>query len=110
MVELRRFSRVHLDISVEYSIEGRSERYTGRAQDISLGGMFIEVAHAPVFNANVVVHAQLPLEKAAFNLPGVVRWLGDGGMGIQFGLLGAKETYAITELVHKERGSLVDVD
>lgn len=102
MVELRRFSRVPLQISVEFSIEGRSERYSGRAQDISLGGMFIEIDHAPPFNANVVVYAQLPLEKSAFNLPGVVRWLGDGGMGIQFKLLGVRETHAITEIVRKE--------
>lgn len=102
MVELRRFSRVPLDISIEFSIEGRSERYTGRAQDISLGGMFVEIDHAPAFNANVVVYALLPHEKTEFKLPGVVRWVGDGGMGIQFGLLGARETYSITEVVRKE--------
>ena len=99
MVELRRFSRVPLDISIEFSIDGRSERYTGRAQDISVGGMFIEVDHVPAFNAAVVIYATLPPEKAAFKLPGVVRWVGDGGMGVQFGLLGARETHRITELL-----------
>ncbi len=102
MVELRRFARVPLDISVEFSIEGQPERYPGRAQDICLGGMFVEIEHTPAFNAHVVVYALLPLEKTEFKLPGVVRWVGDGGMGIQFGLLGARETYSITEIVRKE--------
>jgi hypothetical protein len=33
-----------------------------------------------------------------FALPGVVRWVRDRGMGVQFGLLGVQETHAITEL------------
>jgi hypothetical protein len=28
----------------------------------------------------------------------VVRWVRDGGMGVQFGLLGAVETHIITEI------------
>ncbi len=35
---------------------------------------------------------------AALKLPGVVRWVRDGGMGVQFGLLGALETHVITEI------------
>ena len=31
-------------------------------------------------------------------IPGVVRWTRPDGMGVQFGLLGARETHAITEL------------
>ena len=31
-------------------------------------------------------------------LPGVVRWLKPGGFGVQFGLLGARDTHAISEL------------
>jgi hypothetical protein len=40
----------------------------------------------------------LPSQRAPFALPGVVRWNRDGGMGVQFGLIGARETHAITEL------------
>jgi type IV pilus assembly protein PilZ len=32
-------------------------------------------------------------------LPGIVRWVKPGSMGVQFGLLGARETYAITEML-----------
>jgi type IV pilus assembly protein PilZ len=41
----------------------------------------------------------VPGEPAAFALPGIVRWTNAHGMGVQFGLLGAKETHTITELV-----------
>ena len=51
------------------------------------------------FGADLVVHVTLPGEKSPFAMPGVVRWSKAGeGMGIQFGLLGARETHAITEL------------
>jgi type IV pilus assembly protein PilZ len=32
-------------------------------------------------------------------LPAIVRWVTAKEMGIQFGLLGARETYALTELL-----------
>jgi hypothetical protein len=44
-------------------------------------------------------------EKAPFALPGVIRWMRNGGMGVQFGLLGARETYTITEVVKKSEVS-----
>jgi hypothetical protein len=32
-------------------------------------------------------------------LPGIVRWTKQDGMGVQFRLLGARETHAITEIM-----------
>jgi type IV pilus assembly protein PilZ len=98
VVELRRYQRAPIDVSVEFVAKGASERAKGRAKDISLGGMFIETAAPPAFGAELVVHVTLPGQRAAFAMPGVVRWLGGGGMGVQFGLVGARETHAITEL------------
>ena len=98
MVELRRFQRAPIDTPVQFSAKGSNEREVGRARDISLGGMFIETTKPPPFGAELVVHVTLPGQKAVFAMPGVVRWARDGGMGIQFGLLGARETHAITEL------------
>jgi hypothetical protein len=70
----------------------------GRAKDISVGGMFIE-AEAPVaFGTQVTIVVHLPNTKADARLPGVIRWFGPGGFGVQFGLLGARETHAISEL------------
>ncbi len=82
-----------------FSRKGASERHSGQSTDISLGGMFIETKEAEPFGAEIVVHVHVPGEPSAFVLPGKVRWTSHEGMGIQFGLLGARETYAITELV-----------
>lgn len=106
MLELRRHNRAPLDTPVEFVRKGSSERIAGRATDISLGGMFIETATPLPFSAELVVHITLPspagspasASKAAFTLPGVVRWTRADGMGVQFGLIGARETHAITEL------------
>jgi hypothetical protein len=101
VLELRRHNRAPLDASVEFVGKGSSERIAGRAKDISLGGMFIETLHPLPFSSELVVHVLLPSQKAPFALPGVVRWTRDGGMGVQFGLIGARETHAITELTRQ---------
>ena len=98
MLELRRHSRTAIDVPVEFVGKGATERVAGRARDISLGGMFIETDRPLPFSAEVTVHLTLPAQKAPVALPGVVRWNRDGGMGVQFGPLGARETHAITEL------------
>ena len=98
MLELRRHSRAAVDVPVEFVGKGGTERSAGRARDISLGGMFIETDAPLPFSAEVIVHLTLPSQKAPFALPGVVRWNRNGGMGVQFGLIGARETHAITEL------------
>jgi type IV pilus assembly protein PilZ len=98
VLELRRHSRTALDVPVEFIAKGATERFAGRAKDISLGGMFIETTRPLPFSAEVTIHVTLPSQKAPFALPGVVRWNRDGGMGVQFGLIGARETHAITEI------------
>jgi hypothetical protein len=99
VVELRRYERAPVDLAVELTIKGSAERMPGQAKDISLGGMYVETSHVAEFNADVVVHVLLPGQRTPFALPAIVRWTSAGeGMGLQFGLLGARETHAITEL------------
>jgi type IV pilus assembly protein PilZ len=99
VIELRRYQRAPLDVPVEFVVKTGDARRPGRSKDISLGGMFIHVERPLEFGAELVVHLTLPGQKAPFALPGVVRWSRAGeGMGIQFGLMGARETHAITEL------------
>jgi uncharacterized protein (TIGR02266 family) len=99
VVDLRRHQRAPIDVAVEFVAKGATERTTGRAKDISVGGMFIVTATPLAFGAELVVHVTLPGQKAPFALAGVVRWSkNDEGMGVQFGLMGARETHAITEL------------
>ncbi len=98
-VDLRRHSRVPFVEPVVFTPKGQDARFQGESHDISLGGMFILTAQPAAFGAEVVVHVHVPGEPSAFALPAVVRWVREGGMGVQFGLLGAKETHVITELV-----------
>ena len=99
MAELRRHQRALLDVALEFEAKGSTERIAGRSRDVSVGGMFILTATPLPFGADLVVHITMPGEKSPFALPGVVRWSKNGeGMGVQFGLVGARETHAITEL------------
>jgi type IV pilus assembly protein PilZ len=71
----------------------------GLSKDISVGGMFIESDAQLAFGTQVSIVLRLPNTKADSRLPGIVRWLKPGGFGVQFGLLGARETHAISELL-----------
>lgn len=83
------------EVSCELSTGGSIQ---GEARDISIGGMYIESTEAISFGTEVTIALRLPNSKAGIRLPGVVRWLKPGGFGVQFGLLGARETHAISEL------------
>jgi type IV pilus assembly protein PilZ len=99
-VDLRRHARVPVDATtVTFTLKGSSQPLTGVAKDISVGGMFVVVEEPPPFNAEVIVRIILPEQLEELVLPGVVRWTRDDGMGVQFGLLGVRETHAITEFV-----------
>jgi type IV pilus assembly protein PilZ len=99
VAELRRHQRALLDVALEFEAKGSTERIAGRSRDVSVGGMFILTATPLPFGADLVVHVTMPGQKSPFALPGVVRWSKNGeGMGVQFGLVGARETHAITEL------------
>jgi len=98
VVELRRHQRAPVDLPVEFAAKGTKERLAGRAKDISLGGMFVETPNPLPFRADLTVRVVLPGQKAPFEIPAVVRWTRADGMGVQFGLIGARETHAITEV------------
>jgi Tfp pilus assembly protein PilZ len=99
MVEQRRTHRSPLDAIVQVKRKGGNEAATGQARDVSVGGMFVETVSPFPFGTEVVVHATLPGYKEEMAMPAVVRWTREDGMGLQFGLLGARETHAITEIV-----------
>jgi len=95
--EHRRYTRAPLAVPAEFVAKGGKDRVGGRAKDISLGGMFLETPEPLPHNAALVIYVTIPGEKAPFALPGIVRWTRPDGMGIQFDLLGARETHAIAE-------------
>lgn len=97
MHDKRVHPRVPLSADVTCEVSGGAS-LSGRAKDISVGGMFIESEAEVAFGMQVSIVVRLPNTKADSRLPGVVRWIKPGGFGVQFGLLGARETHAISEL------------
>lgn len=104
VVEQRRHARAPVNSAAAFSLKGKTERTSAFAKDISVGGMFVETERPAAFGADVIVHVTLPGATDPVALPGVVRWVRDGGMGVQFGLLGAVETHLITEIGRKHAG------
>ena len=104
VVEQRRHARAPLNAAATFALKGKAEQRAGLAKDISVGGMFVETTAPAAFGADIVVTVTLPGSNDPAALPGVVRWVRDGGMGVQFGLLGAIETHLITEIGRKHSG------
>lgn len=97
MTDLRRYPRAPFVSDLTFRTDEGAE-FHGRARDISLGGMFITTDDAAPFGVTVTVSVLLPDERTQLQLRAIVRWSGTGGMGVQFGALGAVETHHITEL------------
>jgi hypothetical protein len=97
MQEQRKYRRVPLNIEVT-CIGPNDVSFKGVAQDISLGGMFLSAGQTPEFGTQLVIRVTLPGQTQEFALPCIVRWVKDAGFGVQFGLLGARVTHAITKL------------
>lgn len=95
MREKRSYYRKVVEYPVEFSVVGESARDSGLCRNLSLGGVHIETDAPAPFGARVTVHLSLP-GLGPEGLPGIVRWVRANRMGVQFGLLGARETYAIT--------------
>jgi type IV pilus assembly protein PilZ len=101
VIEKRRYVRASIQLPVLFALKGGSAFADGMGKDISVGGMFIETEVGAPFSAEIVVRVKLPTPAGGlkdYDLPAVVRWVRADGMGVQFGLLGAHETHAITEL------------
>jgi hypothetical protein len=99
----RRFVRVPLGATVEFSAESDEFLFSmeGMGRDISLGGMFIETEILCGFGERIVVHVTLPAHSHPMALNATVRWTCFAGMGVQFGLLGARHTHEIAEFTNR---------
>jgi hypothetical protein len=100
--EKRVHARVPIDVEVVCEV-GDGTRFVGVAKDVSLGGMYIECSGNPQFGTELVVVGTLPASKAEMRFSAVVRWCKPDGIGVQFGLLGARETHAITEALKQRQ-------
>jgi hypothetical protein len=96
--EKRRHFRKRISSALEFQV-GDGPKLPGVCHDLSLGGMHIQAQATAPFGAPVTVYFQFKGTSGPSALPGLVRWVKPGAIGVQFGSLGARETYAITELL-----------
>lgn len=98
MPEQRKHSRKALQTSVAFQAKDGARR-DGMCSNVSIGGMFIETLFVVPFGEEVTVFMRLPGLKDEVSVKAVVRWTEAEGMGVQFGTMGARETYALTKLI-----------
>ena len=97
--ERRRHTRKRVDLPAFYHLGGEGDRVQVHLADISVGGAYLDkVASAPAFGTDVVLLVTLP-DGDELKLEAVVRWAKPGGIGLQFGMHGAKETFLLTEFL-----------
>jgi type IV pilus assembly protein PilZ len=96
--EKRKHSRSLHRAAIAFQV-GSGPRQNGICHDVGIGGMFIETLVPAPFGEQVTVYMRLPELKEEAAIKGVVRWTEPDGMGVQFGMMGARETYALTKLI-----------
>ena len=101
MDEKRRHPRVVINLPISCEVQGR-DAFKANARDVSVGGMFIEAELLPAFGTELTIVGDFP-GGPGLRLPAIVRWANPGGFGVQFGLLGARETHVLTSVVHRGR-------
>jgi hypothetical protein len=97
----RREHRAHLELDMRFHVttEDGDEVVYARARNISIGGMFIETVRPAPFGSSIVVDLALPDLPELGKLSCTVRWTNAEGMGVQFGMMGARETHGIVKLL-----------
>lgn len=66
--------------------------------DLSVGGLLLSGVVSVAFGEEIELELDLP-ELGPTRLPAIVRWIRPDGFGVQFGLLGARHTHALADLV-----------
>lgn len=97
-MEQRKQRRSVIRMAVAFQAVG-GPRIAALCGDISLGGTFIETSEIVPFGAPVRVFLRLPGLASESTIDAVVRWTKPTGMGVQFGVMGARETHALMKLL-----------
>ena len=90
--------RAHVSIPVLCEL-AQGEAFGGTMVDVGFGGACIECAQAPPFGSALSIAVRLPGAVDLSHLPATVRWTTSRTFGAQFGLLGARDTKLIADLI-----------
>ena len=98
MTEHRHYPRKNFTSPVAFQ-RGEGPRVEAECHDVSLGGMYIETAEPLPYGTALRVFLRLPGLAREAQIDAIVRWWKPTGMGVQFGVMGARETHALTTLL-----------
>jgi PilZ domain len=98
LTEHRKHPRKIVMTEVAYQV-GDGPFVEANCRDLSLGGMFIETPTPLPYGAPLRLRLSLPGLRGGAVVDVVVRWSKPDGMGVQFGVMGARETHALTLLL-----------
>jgi uncharacterized protein (TIGR02266 family) len=73
------------------------------SHNISLGGMYLLTDVQLKYGSQVKLRFRLPTLKEDTECEGVVRWVKDDGIGVQFASLRALEVWGLNQLFNKRR-------
>ncbi len=100
MPENRRHPRRALLADVGFQVDD-GPRIDAECRDCSLGGMFIETRHPVGYGVPIKIFLRLPGLDHETVIPSTVRWRQRDGMGVQFGLMGVRETHALIQILRE---------
>lgn len=96
--EKRKFPRKAVDLPASFT--GPSgERVAAVCVDVSLGGAYVATEAPASFGASIELTLRLAAADREIEIPCIVRWTKADGMGVQFGLMGARETHLIVSFL-----------
>lgn len=86
---------LRVPVNLPVVVEHGAARFEAVAANLGLGGVFVLASPGLPYGEHLDVVVELPGLAGLSRLPGVVRWSDQGGFGVQFQQLGARETHAI---------------
>jgi hypothetical protein len=98
MEENRRHARKPSLQKVSFQVDD-GPRSDAACRDCSLGGLFIETRQPVGYGVPIKVFLRLPGLADETVIPATVRWSQENGMGVQFGLMGVRETHALLQVL-----------
>lgn len=92
----RQFERAYVPLKARFDRDGAPVECLTR--DISLGGAFMITNAALPYGTRMVIEIDIPALDVPARVECTVRWSSADGMGVQFHVLRARETWAINQL------------
>lgn len=96
MQEKRSHDRYSIQLDIVL-VQGDA-RYAGTTRDLSLGGMFVHTTAALRFATEVTLQISVASLKYEGEIPAVVRWNSQGGIGLAYRSLRARDVHAFNQL------------